>query len=212
MDCIDAAHVSIKQHADEIMVLDQTIGDGDHVFNLIRGLEALRGIRHDIEALDFGPALKLAANKVLTTVGGSSGPLFSSLLLGMSRACGNLNGDPRGYAEMFAAGVKSVQDRGKTGKGSKTMMDVLIPVAERLNELAELARAMPLILAELPKEANRGMLATRDMLATKGRASFLGERSLGHIDPGARSSELMITAVCESIGQSRQSGRAAPTD
>jgi dihydroxyacetone kinase-like protein len=83
MDCIDAAHVSIKQHADEIMVLDQTIGDGDHVFNLIRGLEALRGIRHDIEALDFGPALKLAANKVLTTVGGSSGPLFSSLLLGM---------------------------------------------------------------------------------------------------------------------------------
>ena len=97
-----------------------------------------------------------------------------------------------------------MQDRGKTGKGCKTMMDVLIPVAERLNELAELARAMPLILAELPKEANRGMLATRDMLATKGRASFLGERSLGHIDPGARSSELMITAVCESIGESHR--------
>jgi len=202
MESIDAAYASIKQHADEIMVLDQTIGDGDHVFNLIRGLEALRSIRGDIEALDFGLALKLAANKVLSTVGGSSGPLFSSLLMGMSRACDNLNGDPRAYAQMYAAGVKAVQDRGKTGKGSKTMMDVLIPVAERLNELVTRAPMVPLILAELPKEAARGMLATRDMLATKGRASFLGERSIGHIDPGARSSELMITAVCERIGKS----------
>jgi phosphoenolpyruvate---glycerone phosphotransferase subunit DhaL len=204
MDCIDAAYASIKQHADEIMVLDQTIGDGDHVFNLIRGLEALRGIRGDIEVLDFGLALKLAASKVLSTVGGSSGPLFSSLLLGMSRASGHLNGDPRGYAQMYAAGVKAVQDRGKTGKGSKTMMDVLIPVSERLNQLADGTPVVPLILAELPKEAARGMLSTRDMLATKGRASFLGERSLGHIDPGARSSEIMITAVCERIGKSCQ--------
>ena len=205
MDCIDAAYASIKQHADEIMVLDQTIGDGDHVFNLIRGLEALRGIRSDIEALDFGSALKLAAGKVLSTVGGSSGPLFSSLLLGMSRASDHLNGDPRGYAQMYAAGVKAVQDRGKTGKGSKTMMDVLIPVAERLIELADGEPPVALILAELPREAARGVLATRDMLATKGRASFLGERSLGHIDPGARSSEIMITAICERIGKSVRS-------
>jgi len=203
MDCIDAAYASIKEHADEIMVLDQSIGDGDHVFNLIRGLEALRSIRGDIETLDAGPALKLAANKVLSTVGGSSGPLFSSLLMGMSRASEHLNGDPRGYAQMYAAGVKAVQDRGKTGRGSKTMMDVLIPVAERLNELVAQS-PVPQILAELPKEANRGMLATRNMLATKGRASFLGERSLGHIDPGARSSELMIAAVCERIGKSYQ--------
>jgi phosphoenolpyruvate---glycerone phosphotransferase subunit DhaL len=203
MDCIDAAYASIKEHAEEIMVLDQSIGDGDHVFNLIRGLEALRGIRGDIETLEAGPALKLAANKVLSTVGGSSGPLFSSLLMGMSRASEHLNGDPPGYAQMYAAGVKAVQERGKTGRGSKTMMDVLIPVAERLNELVAQS-PVPQILAELPKEANRGMLATRDMLATKGRASFLGERSLGHIDPGARSSELMIAAVCERIGKSYQ--------
>ena len=203
MDCIDAAYASIKEHAEEIMVLDQSIGDGDHVFNLIRGLEALRSIRGDIETLEAGPALKLAANKVLSTVGGSSGPLFSSLLMGMSRASEHLNGDPPGYAQMYAAGVKAVQDRGKTGRGSKTMMDVLIPVAERLNELVAQS-PVPQILTELPKEANRGMLATRDMLATKGRASFLGERSLGHIDPGARSSELMIAAVCERIGKSYQ--------
>jgi phosphoenolpyruvate---glycerone phosphotransferase subunit DhaL len=202
VDCIDAAYASIRQHADEIKVLDQAIGDGDHVFNLIRGLEALRGIRGDIEAQELGPALKLAAAKVLSTVGGSSGPLFSSLLMGMSKASDGLNGDLHGYARMFAAGVRAVQDRGKTGRGSKTMMDVLIPVSDRLNELVEHAPAVSEILIELPQEAARGMLATRDMLATKGRASFLGERSLGHIDPGARSSELMIRAVCERISES----------
>jgi phosphoenolpyruvate---glycerone phosphotransferase subunit DhaL len=202
MECIDAAYTSIRQHADEIMVLDQAIGDGDHVFNLIRGLEALRGIRDEIAVLDTGAALKTAAAKVLSTVGGSSGPLFSSMLLGMSRACNGLNGDPRGYAAMYAAGVKAVQERGKTGKGSKTMMDVLIPVAERFNEIVEHVPSVARILAELPQEARRGMLATRDMLATKGRASFLGERSVGHVDPGARSSELIIAAVCDCIGRS----------
>jgi dihydroxyacetone kinase-like protein len=202
MDCVDAAYASVKEHAGEITALDQQIGDGDHIFNLLRGLEALRGMRAEIEAQDLGAALKLAANKVLTTVGGSSGPLFSSLLMGMSRTADAVNGEPLGLAQMYSAGVKAVQQRGKTGKGSKTMMDVLIPVAERWNELVQTASPLPEILDELPKEAARGMLATRDMLATKGRASFLGERSRGHIDPGARSSQIIITAVCEQIGRS----------
>ena len=202
MDCIDAAYASIKEHADEILALDQNIGDGDHVLNLIRGLEALRRMRGEIEAENLSRALKLAAAKILTTVGGSSGPLFSSLLMGMSRACAEINGKPHGFACIYAAGVRAVQDRGKTGKGSKTMMDVLIPVSERWNDLAGSASSTAEILAALPEEAARGMLATRDMLATKGRASFLGERSLGHIDPGARSSQLIITAVCRQIGWS----------
>jgi dihydroxyacetone kinase-like protein len=202
MDCVDAAYASVKEHAGEITALDQQIGDGDHIFNLLRGLEALRGMRAEIEAQELGPALKVAANKVLTTVGGSSGPLFSSLLMGMSRTADAVNCEPLGLAQMYAAGVRAVQQRGKTGKGSKTMMDVLIPVAERWNELVQRASPLPEILDELPKEAARGMLATRDMLATKGRASFLGERSRGHIDPGARSSQIIITAVCEQIGKS----------
>jgi dihydroxyacetone kinase-like protein len=199
MDCVDAACASIRAHSDEILALDQAIGDGDHVINLMRGLEALRAIRTDIEPLALDGALKLAAGKLLSTVGGSSGPLLASLLLGMARATGGLDGDPKGYARMFAAGVEAVQERGRTGTGSKTMMDVLIPVAQRFDELAQDTRGVAQILRELPQEARRGMLATRDMLATKGRASFLGERSLGHIDPGARSSELMIAAVCERI-------------
>lgn len=202
MDCIDAAHASIKEHADEILALDQAIGDGDHVLNLIRGLDALCQIRGQIEAEDLSRALKLAASKILTTVGGSSGPLFSSVLMGMSRACAEINGTPHTFAQIYAAGVRAVQDRGKTGEGSKTMMDVLIPVAERFNALASSEASNAEILDALPEEAARGMLATRDMLATKGRASFLGERSRGHIDPGARSSQLIITAVCRQIGRS----------
>lgn len=205
MDCIDAAHASVKLHADEIALLDQQIGDGDHIFNLIRGLEAMDAIRAQIEAEALGAALKLAAAKLLSTVGGSSGPLLSSLLMGMSNAAAEAD-DIAGVARMYAAGVAAVQQRGKTGKGSKTMMDVLIPVSERFDELVGREAPVAEILIELPREAERGMLATRDMLAMKGRASFLGERSRGHIDPGARSSQIIITAVCEQLAKSSESG------
>jgi dihydroxyacetone kinase-like protein len=110
-------------------------------------------------------------------------------------------------AKMYAAGVEAMQHRGKTGKGSKTMMDVLIPVAERFHELVDRESGVDEILCELPKEAERGMLSTREMLALKGRASFLGERSRGHIDPGARSSQVIITALCAQLAESRERGR-----
>ena len=206
VDCCDSAYAALIRHTDEIAELDQQIGDGDHIYNLIRGLEALRAMRTQIEAAELGQALQLAAAKVLSTVGGSSGPLFASLLLGMSRTA------PRectaaGVAEMFGAGVEAMQQRGKTGKGSKTVMDVLIPVAERFRELVGRESSIDEILCELPKEAEQGMLSTRDMLALKGRASFLGERSRGHIDPGARSSQVIITALCAQLAESRERGR-----
>ena len=203
MECIDAAYAALKEHTDEIAVLDQQIGDGDHIFNLLRGMEALLALRADIEGKTFGAALELAANKVLSTVGGSSGPLFFSLLHGMAKASANTPLDIAGTALMFAAGVEAVAQRGKTGVGSKTMMDVLIPVAARFKELAavESPALRKAVLDELPQVAEQNMLATRNMLATKGRASFLGERSRGHIDPGARSSQIMITAVCAHLAR-----------
>lgn len=195
-ECCDAAYVALRRHKDEIALLDQQTGDGDHVYNLLRGLEALQAMRAQLKETELGPALRLAANKVLSTVGGSSGPLLASLLMGMSRTAVT-QGTPAEAAEMYAAGVEAMRQRGKTGTGSKTMMDVLIPVAEKFRELARNQASLSEILAQLPLEAERGMLATRDMLATKGRASFLGERSRGYIDPGARSSQLIIAAVCE---------------
>lgn len=203
MACIDAARVSLEAHADEIASLDQAIGDGDHIINLLRGMDALAALRAQIEAEAFAPALKLAAAKVLSTVGGSSGPLFFSMLTGIAKASSGDAGDAgvAAFARAFAAGVEAVGQRGKTGTGSKTMMDVLIPVAGRFTAMADAGASTKEVLDELPRVAEENMLATRDMLATKGRASFLGERSRGHIDPGARSSQLMIAAVCAQIAR-----------
>jgi dihydroxyacetone kinase-like protein len=107
-------------------------------------------------------------------------------------------------ARIFASGVDAVAQRGKAGIGSKTMMDVLIPVASRFAELADSNATPEAVFDALPQVAETSMLATREMLATKGRASFLGERSRGHIDPGARSSQLMIDAVCARLAQDRE--------
>lgn len=206
MACIEAAHATLKEHTDEIAALDQQIGDGDHIFNLLRGVDALLAMRAEIEAEAFASALDLAASKLLSTVGGSSGPLFFSLLHGMSKASAESAHamSLEDAARIFAAGVDAVAQRGKAGLGSKTMMDVLIPVASRFAELADTNAAPEAVLDALPQVAEASMLATRDMLATKGRASFLGERSRGHIDPGARSSQLMIEAVCARLAQDRE--------
>jgi phosphoenolpyruvate---glycerone phosphotransferase subunit DhaL len=206
VDCCDTAYAALIRHADEIAELDQHIGDGDHIYNLLRGLEALRAMRSQIEVAELDQALQLAATKVLSTVGGSSGPLLASLLLGMSRTA-TPECTAADVAKMYAGGVEAMQQRGKTGKGSKTMMDVLIPVAERFRELIEREATLDEILCELPKEAERGMLSTVEMLALKGRASFLGERSRGHIDPGARSSQVIITAICAQLAESRERTR-----
>jgi len=205
MACIEAAHATLKKHTDEIAALDQQIGDGDHIFNLLRGVDALLAMRATIEAEAFSPALEQAASKLLSTVGGSSGPLFFSLLHGMAKAAQNADTmRVEDAARIFAAGVDAVAQRGKAGIGSKTMMDVLIPVASRFVELADGSAAPEAVLDALPLTAEEGMRATRDMLATKGRASFLGERARGHIDPGARSSQLMISAICARLAQDRE--------
>jgi phosphoenolpyruvate---glycerone phosphotransferase subunit DhaL len=181
--CIDAAHAALKEHAQEIEALDQQIGDGDHIFNLLRGMDTPVALRDQIEARTFGAALELAGTKVLSTVGGSSGPLFFSLLQGMAMTSATLpdvdaeRTSIDAAARIFAGGVDAVARRGKTGIGSKTMMDVLIPVAARLTEMASAGAGASAVLDALPQVAEENMLATRDMLATKGRASFLGERS-----------------------------------
>jgi phosphoenolpyruvate---glycerone phosphotransferase subunit DhaL len=201
MNYIDAAYNTISQNRDEIAQLDQAIGDGDHVFNLIRGLEALREMRSQIEAEAFQKALQVSANKLLSTIGGSSGPLLASLLMGMAKTPAETI-DSQSIAEMFKAGVASMSARGKAGKGEKTMLDVLIPVSETLSQLTAENAPPSNVLEAIKTQAENGMLATRDMIATKGRASFLGERAIGHIDPGARSSQLIITAICDLAGRS----------
>jgi len=192
--------IVIDDNATEIEKLDQEIGDGDHIFNIQRGIKLVIELEPTIKDLPVSKALNQIAMKVLSGIGGSSGALFGTLFMTMAKGDGIDDGiDYKKAIEIFDQGVEAVKQRGKADVGEKTMMDVLIPVSNCLKKGIEENKDKNVMLNEAIKVAEKGMLSTKDLLATKGRASFLGERAKGHIDPGARSSQLMIKTVCESV-------------
>jgi len=186
---IAAAQETISAHAGELTALDQAIGDGDHGLNMVRGFDAMQAAAPEIAAQTFGKALQKAGTTLVMKVGGASGPLYGSLLMAMGKAGDEVPEDLPGLAAVVTAGVEAVKARGKSEAGEKTMLDVLVPVQKAL--------AAGGGIAAVRVAADEGLAATFDMLATKGRASFLGERSIGHLDPGARSSALLVHAVCD---------------
>ena len=139
--------------------------------------------------------LKKIGMKIMVTVGGSSGALFATLLMGMAKKYNTELSDQQNIANMLFEGVEAMKKRGKADIGEKTMLDVLIPVSKTLIKLQNETNNK-LIAEKIKKIAEDGMLSTKDLIATKGRASFLGERAKGHIDPGSRSSQLAIEAIC----------------
>ena len=192
--------IVIDDNAPEIEKLDQEIGDGDHIFNVQRGIKLVIELEPIIKHLSMSKALNQIAMKILSGIGGSSGALFGTLFMTMSKVSNIDDGvDYKKAINMFADGVEAVKQRGKADVGEKTMMDVLIPVANCLKQGVEKKKDLKGLMREAIEEAEKGMLSTKNLIATKGRASFLGERSKGHIDPGARSSQLMIKTVCETI-------------
>ena len=192
----------IDINATEIEKLDQEIGDGDHIFNVQRGIKLVIELEATIKELPISKALNQIAMKVLSGIGGSSGALFGTLFMTMAKGENIDQGvDYKKAIEIFVQGVEAVKQRGKADVGEKTMMDVLIPVADCLQDGVQNNKEINEILTEAVQVAEKGMLSTKDLLATKGRASFLGERAKGHIDPGARSSQLMIKTVCEAVIQ-----------
>jgi len=194
-DSIEKIQNNIIYNKDEIEKLDQKIGDGDHIFNILRGLEEISKLRELLIDQPIDQIFKQLGMKIMTTVGGSSGALFATLLIGMAKNYNSQLTDQENIANMFNEGVDAMKNRGKSDSGEKTMLDVLIPVSKILVDCKNETNSK--ILANKVKTvAEKGMLSTKEMLATKGRASFLGERSKGHIDPGARSSQLAIDAIC----------------
>ena len=192
--------VVIDNNAPEIEKLDQEIGDGDHIFNIQRGIKLVIELEPIIKHLSMSKALNQIAMKILSGIGGSSGALFGTLFMTMAKVSNIDDGiDYKKAINMFVDGVEAVKQRGKADVGEKTMMDVLIPVANCLKEGVEKDIDLKDLMRKTIDTAEKGMLSTKNLLATKGRASFLGERSKGHIDPGARSSQLMIKTVCMSI-------------
>jgi dihydroxyacetone kinase-like protein len=192
---IQAIDRVIETSAEEVTALDQAIGDGDHVTNLQRGIKALMAQNDELARLDWGAAWQKIGMTMMTAVGGASGSLYGTLFIAMSKAARDRSLDQQAFAEIFSCGVDAVKQRGKADAGEKTMLDVLIPVAACLRQTAADSVALPVVLENVAQTAIVGMESTRDMLATKGRASFLEERSRGHIDAGAKTSQLMICAL-----------------
>lgn len=192
---IEAIADIIEKKAIEVTALDQAIGDGDHVINLQRGIQALMAQRNDLALLDWTTAWQKIGMIFMSTVGGASGSLFGTLFVAMSKATPHPVLDLPCFAELFTQGVESVKLRGKSDVGEKTLLDVLVPVAIYLQEAAASGVSLSEVLTGVDRVALAGMESTRGMLATKGRASFLEERSRNHIDAGAKTTQLMIAAI-----------------
>ena len=200
---LGAAAAAIRANADELTELDRAIGDGDHGANLRRGFNAVAELAPELEAMPLGAALQKAGMTLVMKVGGASGPLYGSLLMGIGKSLAGAShpGAPNQseIADALQAGVDMVRKRGKSDVGEKTMLDVLVPVCEALRDGVSQSRPVPRLLDDMSAAAGRGLEATRALQARKGRASYLAERSVGHLDPGARSSQLIVESVCASL-------------
>ena len=177
-------------HTDELVALDQAIGDGDHGLNMKRGFEAVLADLDKFSSMPLDESLKGVGMALVMKVGGASGPLYGSLFMALGKAL-PAQADRAGLAQAFAAAVDAVKARGKSEVGQKTMIDVLVPV------LSVLKDANGDVPARLCLAAQAAANATIPVRAQRGRASFLGERSIGHMDPGARSAALMVCAVVD---------------
>jgi phosphoenolpyruvate---glycerone phosphotransferase subunit DhaL len=192
---VKAAAEQVIANAAELTALDQAIGDGDHGANMKRGFEAVLGKLDAIGDQPLNEALKTIGKTLVMTVGGASGPLYGSFFMAAGDALGQSKNLPDDLAEVFGSGVGAVSARGRSQAGEKTMLDVLVPVLATLK--AEAGR--PDLIERVRATASEAVARTVPMQATKGRASYLGTRSIGHVDPGARSSCVLLHAVCNTL-------------
>jgi phosphoenolpyruvate---glycerone phosphotransferase subunit DhaL len=182
----------VEREAERLTALDSPIGDADHGSNLRRGFTAVTATLEK-EAPDTpGAILTLAGRQLISTVGGASGPLYGTLLRRTGKALGDVGEVSESeFAEALRAGVDAVMTLGGAAPGDKTMIDALVPAVDALGDGFAAARAA----------AEEGALATTPLQARKGRASYLGERSIGHQDPGATSSAMLIASLVEASGE-----------
>ncbi|MFD4613835.1 dihydroxyacetone kinase subunit DhaL [Streptomyces sp. NPDC058440] len=187
-----ATAVSVAREAEWLTALDSPIGDADHGSNLQRGFTAVRAALEKEDPQTPGAVLVLAGRQLISTVGGASGPLYGTLLRRTGKALGDAaEVSEKQFADALRAGVDGVMTLGGAAPGDKTMIDALVPAVDALGDGFSAARAA----------AEAGAEATTPLLARKGRASYLGERSIGHQDPGATSSALLIAALAESAAE-----------
>ncbi|WP_420114287.1 dihydroxyacetone kinase subunit DhaL [Pseudactinotalea sp.] len=195
----DSAAV-VTEHRGELIDLDRAIGDGDHGENLHRGFTAVLGKLDGAEPATVGDVLKLVATTLMSTVGGAAGPLYGTAFLRGAKAADSAELDAAGVAAVLAAGVEGIVARGKAEVGDKTMVDAWTPAAAAAQEVAEGGGSAAEALRAAADAARTGAESTDPLVARKGRASYLGERAIGHRDPGAESSALLLEAAAAAAG------------
>jgi len=188
---------------DYLTDLDAAIGDADHGINMNRGFSAVAAALDDNPPTDISSLLKTVAMTLIKTVGGASGPLYGTFFLRAAAVCqGRENLAAADVIAFFDAGLEGVVQRGKAELNDKTMVDALNPAVAAMRKTAATGAGLAEILAEAAAAAESGMKNTVNMKARKGRASYLAERSIGHQDPGATSSYLLVRAAADILGQS----------
>ncbi|EPP16092.1 MAG: dihydroxyacetone kinase subunit L [Limosilactobacillus oris] len=188
----------IEAEKEYLTELDNEIGDGDHGINLARGFEAVEKKLPSLAGGDIGALLKGVGMQLVSTVGGASGPLYGTAFMKAGMACKGLTEiDGPAFVKAMEAAVDGIKMRGKATEGEKTMLDALCPALKVLQDDVTAGKSLKEALQDAAQAAEKGVEYTKTIIATKGRASYLGERSLGHQDPGATSSLYLLQVLAE---------------
>ena len=198
IEIIKSISKTIEENAQFLTDLDAAVGDSDHGINMARGFRKVEEKLPDLAEKDIGTVLKQVGMALVSTVGGASGPLYGTAFMKAGAvAAGKTELDLDGFLTVLDAGIGGVTMRGKAVKGEKTMLDAMLPAFAAIKAAAGEGKPVAEALAAGVKAAEEGVEYTKTIIATKGRASYLGERSIGHQDPGATSFTLMLRAIAE---------------
>lgn len=195
---IDKIADRIYENKDYLSELDREIGDSDHGVNLSRGFQKIKDESEILKTLNYSDCFNKMAMILISNVGGASGAIYGTGLMKVAQTLKGIDTlDRNNITKAAEAMVEGIKMRGKAQCGEKTMLDTIVPVVEVLKNNKE--DSLNILLKKIQIAAKEGMESTVNMLATKGRASYLGARSIGHIDPGAMSSYLIIDTICENL-------------
>ena len=197
---LDNVADTIIKNSDYLTDLDRAIGDGDHGVNIARGFSEIKAILPTLQDASVSVIFQKVGMTLLTKVGGASGAIYGTAFMSAANFMKDKeNFNDKIVVELLNSMIEGIQKRGKAEIGEKTMLDTVIPTYEFIKEANDKGISLVTIEEKIIKVAREGKEKTKNMIATKGRASYLGERSVGHIDPGAESSFLIIEAICKSI-------------
>lgn len=196
VEIVRAIAERMEKEKDFLTQLDNEIGDGDHGINLARGFKSVEEKLPTFEDKDIGAILKGVGTQLVSTVGGASGPLYGTAFMKAGNACkGKMEISDEEFAATLEAAIGGIQMRGKAVEGEKTMLDSLCPAYQALKDGLATGKDLKESLSDAVEAAKKGVEYTKTIIATKGRASYLGERSIGHQDPGATSSLYMLETI-----------------